>query len=150
MSDLAIQELSAELREAIQSLRATKGLEEAGIVTRVGDGVAAIYGLRSAGYNEVIEIETRAGGRVTAFALNLLEDEIGAVILGDDSQVVAGAKVTMTGHVLDVPVGPELVGRVVNPLGEPLDGRGPIKTKARGLLERAAPGVWPAKACTSR
>jgi F-type H+-transporting ATPase subunit alpha len=145
MSDLAIQELSAELRDAIQSLRTSKGLEEAGIVTRVGDGVAWIYGLRSAGYNEVIEIETRKGGKVTAFALNLLEDEIGAVIMGDDSEVVAGAKVTMTGHVLDVPVGPELVGRVVNPLGQPLDGKGPIKAKQRGLLERQAPGVMARK-----
>ena len=145
MSDLAIQELSAELRDAIQQLRTTKGLEEAGIVTRVGDGVAWIYGLRAAGYNEVIEIETQSGKTVTAFALNLLEDEIGAVILGDDSEVVAGAKVTMTGHVLDVPVGPEMVGRVVNPLGEPLDGKGPIKAKERGLLERAAPGVMARK-----
>ena len=145
MSDLAIQELSAELRDAIQSLRTSKGLEEAGIVTRVGDGVAWIYGLRSAGYNEVIEIETMTGGKVTAFALNLLEDEIGAVILGDDAEVVAGAKVTMTGHVLDVPVGPELVGRVVNPLGEPLDGKGPIKAKQRGLMERKAPGVMARK-----
>jgi F-type H+/Na+-transporting ATPase subunit alpha len=145
MSELAIQELSAELRDAIQSLRTSRGLEEAGIVTRVGDGVAWVYGLRSAGYNEVIEIETRKGGKVTAFALNLLEDEIGAVILGDDSQVVAGAKVTMTGHVLDVPIGPELVGRVVDPLGNPLDGRGPIKAKERGLLERPAPGVMARK-----
>ncbi|HSW99428.1 MAG TPA: F0F1 ATP synthase subunit alpha [Patescibacteria group bacterium] len=145
MSELAIQELSAELRDAIQSLRTSKGLEEAGIVTRVGDGVAWIYGLRKAGYNEVIEIETRKGGKLTAFALNLLEDEIGAVILGDDAEVVAGAKVTMTGHVLDVPVGPELIGRVVNPLGEPLDGKGPIKAKERGLLERSAPGVMARK-----
>jgi F-type H+-transporting ATPase subunit alpha len=145
MSELAIQELSAELRDAIQSLRDTKGLEESGIVTRVGDGVAWVYGLRNAGYNEVIEIETRDGGKVTAFALNLLEDEIGAVIMGDDAQVVAGAKVTMTGHVLDVPVGPELVGRVVDPLGNPLDGKGPIKAKQRGLMERAAPGVMARK-----
>lgn len=145
MSELAIQELSAELRDAIQRLRTSKGLEEAGIVTRVGDGVAWVYGLRKAGYNEVIEIETRKGGKVTAFALNLLEDEIGAVILGDDAEVVAGAKVTMTGHVLDVPVGPELVGRVVNPLGQPLDGKGPIKAKERGLLERPAPGVMARK-----
>jgi F-type H+-transporting ATPase subunit alpha len=145
MSDLAIQELSAELRDAIQSLRTSKGLEEAGIVTRVGDGVAAIYGLRNAGYNEVIEIETRSGGKVTAFALNLLEDEIGTVILGNDADVVAGAKATMTGHVLDVPVGPEMVGRVVNPLGEPLDGKGPIKAKQRSPMERPAPGVMARK-----
>jgi F-type H+-transporting ATPase subunit alpha len=145
MSDLKIQELSTELKHAIESLRDSKGLEEAGVVTRVGDGVAWIYGLRSAGFNEVIEIETLKGGKVTAFALNLLEDEIGAVILGDDAEVAAGAKVTMTGRVLDVPVGPELVGRVVNPLGEPLDGRGPVNAKERGLLERKAPGVMTRK-----
>jgi F-type H+-transporting ATPase subunit alpha len=145
MSELKVQELSAELRDAIQSLRATRGLEETGVVTRVGDGVAWIYGLRSAGYNEVIDIETRDGGSVTAFVLNLLEDEIGAVILGDDADVVAGARVTLTGKVLDVPVGPELVGRVVDPLGKPLDGKGPIKAKQRGPIERKAPGVMDRK-----
>jgi F-type H+-transporting ATPase subunit alpha len=141
MSELKVQELSAELRDAIQSLRDRQGLEEAGVVTRVGDGVAFVYGLRSAGYNEVLEIETIDGGTVTAFALNLLEDEIGAVILGDDAQVVAGSKVTLTGKVLDVPVGPELIGRVVDPLGRPLDGKGPIKSKNRNPIERRAPGV---------
>ncbi len=141
MSELKVQELSAELRDAIQNLRDRQGLEEAGIVTRVGDGVAWVYGLRSAGYNEVLEIATSDGGSVTAFALNLLEDEIGAVILGDDSQVVAGSKVSLTGKILDVPVGPELVGRVVDPLGRPLDGKGPIKTKQRNPIERRAPGV---------
>jgi F-type H+-transporting ATPase subunit alpha len=145
MSELKVQELSAELRDAIQSLRATRGLEETGVVTRVGDGVAWIYGLRSAGYNEVIDIETRDGGSVTAFVLNLLEDEIGAVILGDDAEVIAGARVTLTGKVLDVPVGPELVGRVVDPLGQPLDGKGPIKAKQRGPIERKAPGVMDRK-----
>ena len=145
MSDLAIQDLSTELRDAIQRLRTTKGLQDAGIVTRVGDGVAWIYGLRGAGYNEVLDIEATDGSTVTAFALNLLEDEIGAVILGDDSKIIAGAKVTMTGHVLEVPVGPELVGRVVDPLGRPLDGKGPIKAKQHTALERRAPGVMDRK-----
>lgn len=145
MSDLKIQELSNELKQAVQSLRVTTGLKEAGIVTRVGDGVAWIYGLQSAGNSEVVEIETLDGGKVEAFVLNLLEDEIGAVILGNDAQVVAGAKVTLSGSVLDVPVGPELIGRVVDPLGRPLDGKGPIKTKNRGLVERPAPGVMARK-----
>lgn len=145
MSDLKVQELSAELKSAIQDLQERQGLEEAGIVTRVGDGVAFVYGLRGAGYNEVLEIETVHGSTVSAFALNLLEDEIGAVILGDDSDVVAGAKVTLTGNVLDVPVGPELVGRVVDPLGRPLDGKGPIKSKERNPIERKAPGVMDRK-----
>lgn len=145
MSDLAIKELSNELRDAVQGLRTTKGLEEAGIVTRIGDGVAWIYGLKNAGFNEVVEIETIEGGTVTAFVLNLLEDEIGAVLLGDDSKVVAGAKVTLTGKVLQVPVGPELIGRVVDPLGRPLDGKGPIKASHHGAIERSAPGVMDRK-----
>ncbi len=145
MSELQVQELSQELQNAIEHLRSTKGLEQTGIVTRVGDGVAWIYGLRSCGYNEVIDIESIDGGTVTAFALNLLEDEIGAVVLGDDAQIVAGARVSLTGRTLEVPVGPELVGRVVDPLGRPLDGDGPIKTKTTGTIERQAPGVMARK-----
>ena len=144
-TDLSVHELSKELQEAIAGLREESGLEESGVVTRVGDGVAWVYGLRSAGYNEVIEIEATDGGQVTAFALNLLEDEIGAVVLGDDSRISAGARVRLTGRLLDVPVGPEMVGRVVDPLGNPLDGKGPIKTKERGLIERGAPGVMARK-----
>jgi F-type H+-transporting ATPase subunit alpha len=144
-TDLSVHELSKELQEAIAGLRSESGLGESGVVTRVGDGVAWIYGLRSAGYNEVVEIDAADGGSVEAFALNLLEDEIGAVILGDDSRIGAGARVRLTGRLLDVPVGPEMVGRVVNPLGEPLDGKGPIKTKQRGLIERHAPGVMERK-----
>lgn len=145
MSELQVKELSQELRDAISGLQTTKGLEKSGVVTRVGDGVAWIHGLRDAGYNDVVAIETIDGGSVEAFALNLLEDEIGAVILGNDAQVVAGATVTLTGKVLSVPVGPELVGRVVDPLGRPLDGKGPIKAKETGLIERAAPGVMDRK-----
>jgi F-type H+-transporting ATPase subunit alpha len=136
-----VHELSNELQTAINGLRTESGLEQSGIVTRIGDGVAWIYGLREAGYNEVVEITGADGNTVRAFALNLLEDEIGAVILDNDSQVVAGAKVRLSGHVLKVPVGPELIGRVVDPLGRPLDGLGEIKTKEEGLIERSAPGV---------
>lgn len=145
MNELKVQELSQELQSAIESLRTSKGLEQTGIVTRVGDGVAWIYGLRECGYNEVIDIEGIDGNVVTAFALNLLEDEIGAVILGDDAQITAGARVSLTGRVLEVPVGPELVGRVVDPLGRPLDGNGPIKAAEMGRIERQAPGVMARK-----
>ena len=140
MSELDVKNLSQDLRDAIAKLDVNGKLESSGVVTRVGDGVAWIYGLRDAGYAEAITIEG-AKGPIEAFALNLMEDEIGAVLLGEDSSVSAGDKVTLTGKVLDVPVGPELLGRVVNPLGEPLDGKGPIKAKARGLVERHAPGV---------
>jgi F-type H+-transporting ATPase subunit alpha len=145
MSNLSVHELSKELQDAITNLRSESGLQQAGVVTRVGDGVAWVYGLRDAGYNEIIEIETLDGGTVTAFALNLLEDEIGAVLLGDDAQVRAGARVKLSGHVLEVPVGPELVGRVVNPLGQPMDGKGAIKAKLSAPLEQTAPGVMARK-----
>lgn len=144
MSELSISELSKELRGAIESLETKGNLDEVGVVLRVGDGVAWIHGLRSAGYSEVIEIETE-DGITEAFALNLLEDEIGAVLLGEDSTVKAGQTVRLKGSVLSVPVGPELLGRVVNPLGQPLDGGPAIKTKQQGLVERNAPGVMDRK-----
>ena len=140
MAELQVADLSKELRDAIQALDVSGDTQSVGIVTRVGDGVAWVYGLRDAGYSEVLQIETE-NGIVEAFALNLNEDEIGAVLLGSDESVVAGAKVTLKGTVLDVPVGPELLGRVVDPLGNPLDGGPAIKTKQRGLVEREAIGV---------
>ena len=145
MSELSVKELSKELQDAIEGLRREEGLKETGIVTRIGDGVAWIYGLAGAGYNEVVNIDAIDGSTVEAFVLNLLEDEIGAVLLGDDALVVAGSKVTLSGKVLEVPVGPELTGRVVDPLGRPLDGLGPIKSKHTAPLERKAPGVMDRK-----
>lgn len=141
MAELSVKELSADIKKAIDDLKGSSQLENVGIVTRVGDGIAWIYGLSQAGFNEMLEIEATDGGSVTAFALNLMEDEIGAVLLGEDIRVKAGAKVRLSGKVVEVPVGPELVGRVVDPLGRPLDDKGPIKTKNVGLIERPAPGV---------
>ena len=140
MSKIDVTELAKSLREKIAQLEATEGLADAGVVIRVGDGVAWVHGLSKAGYSEVLEIETD-GGVVEAFALNLMEDEIGAVILGGEEKVKAGASVRRKGAVLDVPVGEELLGRVVDPLGRPLDGGPAIKTKKRGLIERPAIGV---------
>ena len=140
MSKIDVTELAKSLREKIAQLEATEGLEDAGVVIRVGDGVAWVHGLNSAGYSEVLEIETD-GDTVEAFALNLMEDEIGAVILGGEDKVKAGASVRRKGSVLDVPVGEELLGRVVDPLGRPLDNGPAIKTKKRGLIERPAIGV---------
>ena len=140
MSKIDVTELAKSLREKIAQLEATERLEDAGVVIRVGDGVAWVHGLSKAGYSEVLEIETD-GGVVEAFALNLMEDEIGAVILGGEEKVKAGASVRRKGAVLDVPVGEELLGRVVDPLGRPLDGGPAIKTKQRGLIERPAIGV---------
>ena len=141
MSELSIKELSQDIRAAIEELKARPEIEKVGVVTRVGDGIAWIYGLRNCGYNEIIEIDGENSSKLTAFAFNLGEDEIGAVILGDDSSVKAGAKVRLTGKVMEVPVGPELVGRVVDPLGNPIDGGAPINAKLTAKVEQTAPGV---------
>ncbi len=140
-SDFSIKELSSDIREAIAELKARPEVESVGIVTRAADGIVWVYGLRSCGYNEMIEIDGLSGRKVTAFALNLGEDEIGAVLLGEDASVEAGARARLTGKVLEVPVGPELVGRVVDPLGRPLDGGDAIKAKLTARVERNAPGV---------
>lgn len=140
MAEIAVTELSEGLRNAIANLETSGSLEKIGIVTRIGDGVAWVHGLSGAGYAEVLEIET-SNGTVEAFALNLMEDEIGAVLLGEDSHVKAGDKVKLKGTVLQVPVGPELLGRVVDPLGRPLDGGKPIEAQQFGLVERNAIGV---------
>jgi F-type H+-transporting ATPase subunit alpha len=141
VAELSITELSEDIRAAIAELKQRPEIESVGVVTRVGDGIAWIYGLSGAGYNEMLEIEGVDGKKVTAFAFNLAEDEIGAVLLGEDVDVKAGAKVRLSGTVLEVPVGPELVGRVVDPMGNPLDGGEPIKTAQKYRVERPAPGV---------
>jgi F-type H+-transporting ATPase subunit alpha len=141
VSDLSIKVLSDDIRAAIAELQNRPEIEQTGIVTRIGDGVAWIYGLTQCGFSEMISIESINGEDITAFAFNLGNDEIGAVILGDDKAIKAGATAKLTGKVLEVPVGPEMVGRVVNPLGHPLDGRGPIKTTRTARVEQIAPGV---------
>jgi F-type H+-transporting ATPase subunit alpha len=138
---VSVKELAQEVRLAIAELKNSEGVGKSGVVTRIGDGVAWIYGLSDAGYSEMLEIEGENGKTVSAFALNLMEDEIGAVLLGSDTDVKAGAKVKLSGKVLEVPIGPELIGRVVDPLGNPLDDKGPVKSKLMGLIERPAPGV---------
>ena len=140
MTKISLSELSKDLRDAIAGLESTEGLKKVGVVVRIGDGVAWVHGLREASYNEVLQIETPSG-IVEAFALNLMEDEIGAVLLGNDSLVSAGNTVRLKGTILSVPVGPELLGRVVDPLGRPLDGGEPIKTSKTGPVERDAIGV---------
>lgn len=141
MSEMNVKELSEDVRRAIEELKTQPDIQNVGVVTRIGDGVAWIYGLRDAGFNEVLEIENFDGSKTTAFALNLGENEIGAVILGSDLGIKAGAKVALTGKSLEVPVGPEILGRVIDPLGNPLDGKGPIKTRQTNPIERDAVGV---------
>lgn len=145
MSDLKVKNLSKELEAAINGLKTSGNFSQTGVVTRVSDGIVWVYGLDDCGYSDVLEIETDSGRPAKAFALNLYEDELGAVLLGSETEVKAGAKVKLTGETLEVPVGPELIGRVVDPLGRPLDGLGPIKSKLTGPIERAAPGVMDRK-----
>lgn len=135
-----VKGLAEDVRRAIAKLEDAGDEKASGVVTRVGDGVAWIYGLRDCGYGEMLEIEG-LNSTVSAFALNLLEDEIGAVLLGEDINVKAGARVKLSGQILSVPVGPELVGRVIDPLGRPLDGKEPAKTKLSSEIEKIAPGV---------
>lgn len=140
-NDVSIKDLAVDIRKAIAELKHKPEIETVGVVTRVGDGIAWIYGLSKCGYNEMIDIDGLNGKSVTAFAFNLGQDEIGAVLLGDDTDLKAGSTAKLSGRVLEVPVGPELVGRVVSPLGEALDGKGAIKTSLTSRVERIAPGV---------
>jgi F-type H+-transporting ATPase subunit alpha len=117
-------------------------VEEVGSVLEVKDGIARIYGLAKAMAGEMLEVtSSETGEKITALALNLEEDNIGAVILGDYLQLKEGDEVRRTARVLEVPVGHELVGRVVDPLGRPVDDGGPIKTKHTRKVESGAPGI---------
>lgn len=129
------------LRRKIEDFKADADQAQEGTVLEVADGIARISGLDEVRSMEMVEFATRSGKSVAGLALNLEETNVGAVIMGDTTKIVEGDKVKATGRLLDVPVGSELVGRVVNALGEPIDNKGPIKTDQRGLIERIAPGV---------
>jgi F-type H+/Na+-transporting ATPase subunit alpha len=117
-------------------------VEEVGTVLEVKDGIARIYGLQKAMSGEMLEIQSSdTGNKVVALALNLEEDNIGAIILGDYLQLKEGDQVRRTGRVLEVPVGPAMVGRVVDALGNPIDGLGPIVTDMSRKVESPAPGI---------
>ncbi|MFP5356237.1 MAG: ATPase domain-containing protein, partial [Gemmatimonadota bacterium] len=117
-------------------------VEGVGTVLEVKDGIARIYGLRKAMAGEMLEItSSETGNKVVGLTLNLEEDNIGAVILGDYLQLKEGDEVRRTARVLEVPVGPALVGRVVDALGRPVDGKGPVVTSHTRLVESQAPGI---------
>jgi F-type H+-transporting ATPase subunit alpha len=117
-------------------------VEEVGTVLEVRDGIARIYGLAKAMAGEMLEAtSSETGAKIMGLALNLEEDNIGAVILGDYLQLKEGDEVRRTGRVLEVPVGPEMIGRVVDALGNPVDDRGPIATKHTRKVESEAPGI---------
>ncbi|MGH7656060.1 MAG: F0F1 ATP synthase subunit alpha [Gemmatimonadaceae bacterium] len=130
------------LREIEAADLSSLDVEEVGTVLEVKDGVARIYGLQKAMAGEMLEVtSSETDEKITALALNLEEDNIGAVILGDYLQLKEGDEVRRTARVLEVPVGPELIGRVVDSLGRPIDGNGPINAKHTRKVESEAPGI---------
>ena len=134
---LRADEISSLIQKQIENFDSGIELKETGRVISVGDGIARIYGLENAMSGELLTFP----GDLVGMVLNLEEDNIGAVILGFDSGVKEGDEVKRTGRIMDVPVGPELVGRVVDALGHPIDGKGPINAKLKGPIESIAPGV---------
>ena len=138
MVDIKPDEISAILRQQLSNFSTSAELEEVGTVLNVGDGIARVYGLNNVQSGELVEF---ADG-VRAIALNLEEDNVGIVLMGESKDIKEGSKVRRTGRVASIKVGEGLVGRVINTLGEPIDGKGPIKGELYDMpLERKAPGV---------
>ena len=130
-------DIVAVIKEQIESFGAEVAVTDVGTVIEVGDGIARIHGLASAEYNELLEFPHGVMG----IALNLEEDSVAAILLGEDTLIKEGDEVRRTNRIVEVPVGPEMIGRVVNPLGQPVDGKGPIKTTRKRAVERVAPNV---------
>ncbi len=131
------EEITSILKQRIEAYDVETDLAEVGTVLQIGDGIARVYGLESCMALEMLELEHG----VTGIALNLEEDNVGVALFGEWEQVSEGETVKRTGKVMSVPVGDELVGRIVNPLGVPLDGQGPLQASESRLLEFKAPGV---------
>ena len=131
------RDIVSVIKEQIKQFGATVTMVDVGTVVEVGDGIARIHGLRGAKYNELLEFPNGIMG----LALNLEEDNVAAVVLGDYSHIKEGDEVRSTGRVVEVPVGDNLIGRVVDPLGNPLDELGPVKTTKTRPVERVAPNV---------
>ncbi len=138
MVEIKPDEISAILRQQLTNFNASANLEEVGTVLQVGDGIARVYGLNGVRQGELVEFENG----VKAIALNLEEDNVGVVLMGDSGSIKEGAQVKRTGQIASIKVGEGMVGRVVNTLGEPIDGKGPIQGELYEMpIERKAPGV---------
>ncbi|MCB0695844.1 MAG: F0F1 ATP synthase subunit alpha [Chitinophagaceae bacterium] len=139
MVEIKPDEISAILRQQLTNFNASADLEEVGTVLQVGDGIARVYGLNGVRQGELVEFVENG---VKAIALNLEEDNVGVVLMGDSGSIKEGAQVRRTGQIASIKVGEGMVGRVVNTLGEPIDGKGPITGDLYEMpLERKAPGV---------
>src|SRR6202034_64649 len=137
MANIKADEITKILREQIENYQQTVAVDEVGSVISVGDGIARVHGLDRCMSGEMLEFPHGVFG----IALNLEEDQVGTVLLGDYTQIREGDTVKRTNRIMSVPVGEAMVGRVVDPLGQPLDGKGPVQTEHRNPLERIAPGV---------
>jgi F-type H+/Na+-transporting ATPase subunit alpha len=137
MANIKADEISKILREQIENYEQTVSVDEVGAIISVGDGIARIHGLEKVMAGEMLAFPHNVFG----IALNLEEEEVGAVLLGEYTELKEGDVVKRTNTIMSVPVGDALIGRVVSPLGEPMDDKGPIETKERNPLEKIAPGV---------
>ncbi|HXE04469.1 MAG TPA: F0F1 ATP synthase subunit alpha [Bryobacteraceae bacterium] len=137
MAQIRADEISRVLRSEIENYDSAVNVSETGSVISVGDGIARIYGLENVMAGELVDF----GNDVFGIALNLEEDQVGAVLLGEYQSIKEGDQVKRTGRIMSIPVGEAMIGRVVNALGEPIDGKGPLSSEAFQTLERIAPGV---------
>src|SRR6266849_9516674 len=137
MAQIRADEITSILRQEIENYERAIDVSEVGSVISVGDGIARIHGLEKVMSGELIEFLHNVAG----IAMNLEEDQVGSVLLGDYTQIKEGDEVRRTRRIMSVPVGDVIINRVVNALGEPIDGKGPIQTKTFFPVERLAPGV---------
>jgi F-type H+-transporting ATPase subunit alpha len=137
MAQIKADEITQLLKEQIQNYDAKIRVDEVGTVIALGDGIARIHGLDKVMYGEMIEFPHGIAG----LAMNLEEEQVGAVLMGDYTEIREGDEVKRTGKILSVPVGEAMIGRVVNALGQPIDDKGPINATETLPIERLAPGV---------
>ncbi len=141
MGRLRPEEISSILKGAITDYENRVRTEEVGQVLEVGDGIARVHGLQNVMYQEMLEFEDAKGARITGLALNLEEDNVGAIIAGDDTHILEGATVRRTEKLASVPVGQGVLGRVINAVGVPMDGKGEIEAEQDVPVEVVAPGI---------
>jgi len=137
MAQIRADEITSILRQEIANYEQAVDVSEIGSVISVGDGIARIHGLEKVMAGELIEFPHDVAG----IAMNLEEDQVGSVLLGDYTEIKEGDEVRRTRRIMSVPVGEAMIGRVVNALGQPIDGKGPIQTTEFNTIERLAPGV---------
>ena len=142
METISSEKIMSTLREELAQINATVDRQEASVVTEVADGIARVSGLKSAMSGELLKFTSSSTGLdVYGLVQNLDQDDVGAVLFGDTEEIKEGDECRTTGRVLDIPVGHAMLGRVVNPLGQPIDGLGPINTTHRRPIEFKAPGI---------